>query len=804
MSIDRTDILYHCRRHRGLLGIRSKVPVRDEYMLSLLYTPGVAEPCRRIHADVSTAYIYTTKGNSVALLSDGTAEAVQGLGTLGILPLLESWAVMARELAAVDVYPFSVDASNGASLLETASTISPAVAAIALGGVAYPGLFELRDQIQDSTGLPVLCLGSEILATLLGVGLLNAARALGIAPDQLGVHVDGLDAATAALLAMADEMPFRLSLSSGEDSCLASPGESPKDCQVLIRSSRSGGPAAESFRFVFDLSPEGGGSDRAGIFSLWQADDIAFHPALVFPGIFRGIADCRLKEFPLHFYGKVAQTIAAKQPATSLREGSLFPSPLDLTMAPEVARTITELALAEGLASDLDPSEIQERDLERLYQANPVGIDALVSRQGETNPDRLAQESLELHERFGGAIEIQSKVRVRDDYMLRLLSPPCILIPAREIVSNPARVYEYTSKSNLVAVITDGSSVLGLGNIGPEAGLPVMEGKCLLLKTLAGVEAFPICLGSQDPEIIIRVVRSLLPILGAVNLEDISAPRCFEIERRLREIAEVPIFHDDQHGTAIVVLAGVLNSCRLLGLPLGEASVAINGAGASALSVTRLLQHAGVRNIVLCDRQGALYKGREGLNPYKAEIAEVTNSEGLKGPLEEVLRGHQIFIGLSAPGVVSQKMIGSMAPDPIVFALANPTPEIMPKLALEAGAAVVATGRSDFRNQINNSLAFPGVFRGVLDVRGRTINEEMKSAAAHAIADLIMPSELRSDYIIPHALDARVPPMVAAAVARAALQTNQARVLVGPRVVRDNTKEFLYGGCLDPVVGEPI
>ena len=773
-------------------------------MLSLLYTPGVAEPCRRIHADVSTAYIYTTKGNSAALLSDATADAVQELGALGILPLLESSAVLARELAAVDVYPYSVEACDGTSLLETASTISPTVAAIALDHVAYSGLFELRDQIHDSTGLPVVCLGGEVLATLLQIGLFNSARALGIAPDQLGVHLEGVDAATASLLATAEEMPFRLSLSSEEQTYPGAPGEHPQECQVLIRSSRSVHPAGDSFRFVFDLSPDASSNQQSGVFSLWQDDDISFHPALVFPGILRGIADCRLKDFPRHFYGKIARTIAERQPTPSLQEGELFPSPLDLNLAPAVARTITELALAEGLAANLDPAAIQERDLERLYQRNAAGIDALISRQGETSPDHLAQESLELHERFGGAIEIQSKVQVRDDYMLRLLSPPCILIPAREIVNNPARVYEYTSKSNLVAVITDGSSVLGLGNIGPEAGLPVMEGKSLLLKTLAGVESFPICLGSQDTEVIIRVVRSLLPILGAVNLEDISAPRCFEIERRLREVAEVPIFHDDQHGTAIVVLAGVLNSCRLVGLPLEEASVAINGAGASALSVTRLLQHAGVRNIVLCDRQGALYRGREGLNSSKIAIAEITNPAGLKGSLEEVLPGQQIFIGLSAPGVVSQEMIRSMAPHPIVFALANPTPEIMPGLALEAGAAVVATGRSDFRNQINNSLAFPGVFRGVLDIRGRTINEEMKSAAAHAIADLIPQSELRADYIIPHALDARVPPMVAAAVARAALQTNQARVLVGPRVVRDNTKEFLYGGRLDPVVGEPI
>jgi malate dehydrogenase (oxaloacetate-decarboxylating) len=365
-------------------------------------------------------------------------------------------------------------------------------------------------------------------------------------------------------------------------------------------------------------------------------------------------------------------------------------------------------------------------------------------------------------------------------------------------------VWEYTTKGNLVAVVTDGSAVLGLGNIGPEAALPVMEGKCVLFKTLAGVEAMPICLGTQDTEEIIAIVKALEPTLGGVNLEDIAAPRCFEIERRLREETGIPIFHDDQHGTAVVVLVGLLNALRVTGRDIGSLKVTVNGAGAAGIAVTRLIMKAGVKDVILCDTHGILRPGRDSMNPSKEAIAAVTNAERLQGGLAEGLLGRDLFIGLSGPNLVTSGMVKSMAARPIIFALANPMPEIAPEAALAAGAAVVATGRSDYKNQINNAIAFPGIFRGALDVAARNINDAMKIAAAHALADLVPDYELSPDYILPKALDFRGAPEVAAAVARAALETGEAQRRVDPRLILENTRDYLYGGTLRALPGEPI
>lgn len=387
-----------------------------------------------------------------------------------------------------------------------------------------------------------------------------------------------------------------------------------------------------------------------------------------------------------------------------------------------------------------------------------------------------AKESLKLHEQWKGKIEVitRAPLDTRDD--LSLAYTPGVAEPCLEIQKNVERSYELTRRSNLVAVITDGTAVLGLGDIGPEAGMPVMEGKCALFKAFGDVDAIPLCVRTKDVDDIVKTVSLLAGSFGGVNLEDISAPRCFEIERKLKECCDIPIFHDDQHGTAVVTLAAMLNALKLTGKKLDEIRVVTSGAGAAGIAIIKLLISLGLNDVVLCDRKGAIYKGRDGLNPEKTEMAEITNKQLRKGSLADVIKGADVFIGVSAPGCVTPEMVKSMAADPIIFAMANPTPEIMPDLAKQAGAAVVGTGRSDFPNQINNVLAFPGIFRGALDVRASDINDEMKIAAARAIADYVKPEELSADCIIPSALDRGVAAAVAAAVAEAARKTGVARI----------------------------
>ncbi len=388
-----------------------------------------------------------------------------------------------------------------------------------------------------------------------------------------------------------------------------------------------------------------------------------------------------------------------------------------------------------------------------------------------------AEESLKKHYDWNGKIEVicRAPLETRDD--LSLAYTPGVAQPCLEIQKDVNKSYELTRRSNLVAVVTDGTAVLGLGDIGPEAGMPVMEGKCALFKAFGDVDAVPLCVRSKEVDDIVNTVRLLAGSFGGVNLEDISAPRCFEIEKKLKECCDIPIFHDDQHGTAVVTLAAMLNALKVVGKKLDEIRVVTSGAGAAGIAIIKLLISMGLKDVVLCDRNGAIYKGRpEGMNPMKDEMAEITNKQMRKGSLEEVIKGADVFIGVSAPGCVTPEMVKSMADKPILFPMANPTPEIMPDLAKEAGAAVVGTGRSDFPNQINNVLAFPGIFRGALDVRASDINDAMKIAAAKAIASFVTDDKLSADYIIPSALDKSVAQAVAKAVAQAARETGVARI----------------------------
>lgn len=378
--------------------------------------------------------------------------------------------------------------------------------------------------------------------------------------------------------------------------------------------------------------------------------------------------------------------------------------------------------------------------------------------------------SLKMHEEHKGKVEVVSKVAVKNRDDLSTAYTPGVAEPCRKIRDNKADVYKYTCKGNMVAVVSDGTAVLGLGDIGPEAAIPVMEGKSILFKEFGGVDAFPICLDTKDVDEIVETVKRIAPVFGGINLEDISAPRCFEIEKRLKEELDIPVFHDDQHGTAIVVSAGLINALKLVGKPFDEANVVINGAGSAGISICKLLLQLGIGNVVLVDRQGALCPGQDWMNPAQAEMAEITNKDRQTGSLAEIMKGKDVFVGVSAPNIVTAEMVASMAADPIVFAMANPTPEIMPEEAAKGGVRVMATGRSDYPNQINNVLVFPGIFRGALDAKATGITEEMKMAAAKAIASIVTDDELKEDYIIPGAFDERVAKVVDKAVADEAIK----------------------------------
>lgn len=403
----------------------------------------------------------------------------------------------------------------------------------------------------------------------------------------------------------------------------------------------------------------------------------------------------------------------------------------------------------------------------------------------------LRDDALHMHKTNQGKLSVNSKVELKDKTDLSLAYSPGVAEPCKEIYENPNTIFDYTIKGNTVGVVTDGSAVLGLGNIGAKASLPVMEGKSVLLKSFAGVDSFPIALETNDVDEIVNTVKLMTPVFGGINLEDISAPRCFEIEEKLKKETDIPVFHDDQHGTAIVTVSGLLNALKLTGRSFNKIKVVLNGAGAAGVAIVKLLNSFGVKDLIMCDSKGAIYEGREnGMNPVKEKISKYTNLNNEQGPLEEVIKGADVFIGVSVADALTEDMVKSMAEDSIIFAMANPNPEIMPDAAHSAGAKVVGTGRSDFPNQINNVLAFPGIFRGALDVRATHINEEMKKAAVRAIADLIEEDELSSDYVIPDPFNKYVAPEVAMAVAEAAMNSGVSRIKIDSKSVYEKTLEL--------------
>ncbi len=843
--IDPAEIREHYRRGRGLLGIQSKIPVRDEYILSLVYTPGVAEPCLAIRDDPESSFIYTMRGNAVAVVTDGSSVLSFGdAGPLAAVPVMEGKCVLFKSLAGIDAFPVCVSERDPGRLARLIQCLTPTFGGIAIEDIASPRSFELME-ILDSmsdTDLPVPFFFNDMqgaCATVLAA-LRNALKLVGKEIGGIRAVITGAGGAgitVARFLRKAGVTEITLCDRHGivwegrpEDmnrfkeaaARELNPGKHPgtiadalKGADLFVGLSAARTVRPEMIRtmakkpIVFALAtpePEIGADEAkaAGAAVVLTGGANYRHGlnvALAFPGVLRGVMDARATRVYDEMLIAAADAIAGLVPDKELSYERIVPRVLDLRVGPAVAGAVANAAVALGVArEDVDPDYVEDRTRHLVYE----GESALAEHGFTSEVRSLADEALELHRRYRGAIETASKIPLKDEHTLLIIATPGVAVPVREIMKSPLNVWEYTTKGNLVAVVTDGSAVLGLGNIGPEAALPVMEGKCVLFKTLAGIEAMPICLGTQDTEEIIAIVKAMEPSLGGVNLEDIAAPRCFEIERRLRLETGIPIFHDDQHGTAVVVLVGLLNSCRLTGRDLREVKVTVNGAGAAGIAVTRLIMQAGVRDVILCDTHGILQPGRAAMNPEKEAIAAVTNLESRRGDLAEALRGRDLFIGLSGPNLVTPAMVKRMAPRPIIFALANPVPEIAPEAALQAGAAVVATGRSDYKNQINNAIAFPGIFRGALDVAARNINDAMTIAAAHALADLVPDYELSPDYILPKALDFRGAPEVAAAVARAAIESGEARRRVDPRRILENTRDYLYGGTLRSLPGEPI
>jgi malate dehydrogenase (oxaloacetate-decarboxylating) len=823
------------RRYRGLIGVGSKVPIRDRAVLSLVYTPGVAEACLAIHEDPSRSFDLTCRGNTVAILTDGSDIFGSQKGPPeAAIPLEEAKSVIFKTFAGVDAVPISVATQDPEQVVETGLALSSTFGAICLDDISAPRAFTIADNLENGADIPVFSNQHHGTAILVLGGLLNSLKVVGKELEHVKVVISGAGVAgigVARLLTRAGARDvvvcdragalyrYRPSRMNWAKAYLAKETnqrdrrgglkEMLQDADVFIGLSTGGIVTEEMIRgmardpIVFalavpepEISPAEARAAGARVVATGRSDfPNTMDISLVFPGVFRGLLDSRARNIRLRTLLYAARALADIIEPDALHADYVVPRIFDFRVAPAVAAAVVRAAQEAGEAGrDTAPELVSERTRRYVYEGRLLPARPSVRSEHKT----FREEAIDLRERHGGVLEVRSKIPIRDHHILNMLYvPPAALSPAHVIREDPSKVDEITAKGNLVAIVTDGSAVLGLGDIGPQAALPVMEGKAVLLQTLAGVEAFPICLAARDVDEIVQIVQNIAPNFGGINLEDISAPRCFEIERKLRETLDMPVFHDDQHGTAIVVAAALINGVKIRGCRMEDLRVTINGAGAAGIAVTKLLLGLGVGDIVLCDRNGAIYEGRkERMDFSKEEIARMTNNERRTGTLSEVIVGSDVLIGLSGPGTVTPEMVASMAPNPLVFALANPTPEITPDLALEAGALAVATGRSDYPNQVNNSLAFPGVFRGALDVKARTIDDTMKLAAARAIADLVDPSELSRDFLIPDSLDLRVAPRVAAAVAAAAVENGLARNPIDPREVEMRCRDLVYEGTI--------
>ncbi len=832
---DEDEGLDYRRRYRGLIGVHSKVPIRDRAILSLVYTPGVAEACLAIKEDPLASYDLTCRGNTVAILTDGSDVFGRAGGPPeAAIPIAEAKSVIFKTFAGVDAFPLCLATTDPVEIVETGTALTPTFGAICLDDISAPRAFTVADHLEKAAEIPVFSNQHHGTAILVLGGLLNALKVVGKKLDEVSVVVSGAGVAgigVARLLHRAgvrklvvcdragaiykyrpERMNWAKAYLAKETNLDGRRGPLPEMLQgadVFVGLSTGGivdeamirAMAPDPIVFALavpepEIAPAAARAAGARVVATGRSDyPNTMDVSLVFPGVFRGLLDCRARNIRLRTLLYAAQALADMVQPDELHADYVVPRIFDFRVAPAIAAAVVRGALEAGEAGrEIAPPLVAEKTRRYVYEGRL--LPARPSTRGEHKTFR--EEAIELRQRHGGVLEIRSKIPIRDHHILNVLYvPPAALTPARVIRDDPAKVTDLTSKGNLVAIVTDGSAVLGLGDIGPQAALPVMEGKAVLFQSLAGVEAFPVCLAAREPDEIVRIVKEIAPAFGGINLEDIAAPRCFEIEERLRDELDMPVFHDDQHGTAIVVAAALLNGCKLRGCSLRDVRVTINGAGAAGIAVTKLLLALDAGDVVLCDRAGAIFEGRTGhMDVSKFEISAVTNKERRSGTLADVITGSDVFIGLSAGGALTPEMIRTMAPNPLVFALANPVPEITPELAKSAGALAVATGRSDYPNQVNNSLAFPGVFRGALDVKACRVDDAMKIAAADAIADLVDPDALSAEFLIPDSLDLRVPPRVAAAVAASALAAGLAQLPLDPREVEARCRDLIYEGTI--------
>jgi len=815
-------------KNQGLVGIDTKVPIRDASALSLLYTPGVAAPCLEIAKTPIRSYDLTCRGNTVAVLSDGSA--VYGIGSTGpesALAMLEVRSVFFKTFAGVDAIPIALNTQKADEIVEIGLRLASSFGGIVLEDIAAPKCFTVENQLKAATRIPVFHNDQHGSAIIVHAALINALKVVGKKLDKVRIVISGAGAA-GLLLAGARQIVLcdrygavyryrtqplnwaksEISLSTNLDRRPGSLKDMMEGADVFIGFSAPGIVSKEMVKsmakgaIVFALAnptpeimPDEALAAGAAVVGSGRSDfPNEINSADVAPGIFRGLLDVRAWRITPATYLAVAETIADTVPGHKLNPTFLFPRMFDFQLASRIARETARVAIERGDARvEVSPDEVEAKTHRIIYDNEYTVIPPPPPRKKKMT---MNEEAIYLHHRYQGKLQMKVKVPIRDEFILnKLYLPPLAAEASIVLAKEPEKVYDLTCKANLVAIVSDGSAVLGLGNIGPRAAIPVMEGKAILFKTFAGVEAFPVCVCTQDVDEIVSLVKAISPTFGGINLEDISAPRCFEIEERLKAETDIPVFHDDQHGTAVVVLAAFKNALKIVNKELPKVRIVLAGAGAAGIAVTKLLLIAGARDIILCDVLGTVYEGRkEGMNRAMEEIAKVTNRDRLKGNLAAAMKGADIFLGLSVGGIVKREMVRSMARNPVIFAMANPVPEIMPDEARGAGAAVIVTGRSDFPNQVNNSMVFPGVFRGALDVRACNINVQMKIAAAEAIAGFVGENDLRPDYIIPHALNYKVPPQVAAAVARAAMETGEARIQVSPEDVAAQTLEYLYEG----------
>ncbi len=830
------------RRYRGLIGVSSKLPIRDRSILSLVYTPGVAAACTAIEHDPVRSYDLTCRGNTVALISDGSdlfgSTGAADPNPLAELPAAEGKSVIFKTFAGVDAFPVMLNTTRIDEIVETGVALAPTFGAICLDDIASPRAFTIAETLERAANIPVFSNQHHGTGVMVLGALYNALKVVGKRLEDVHIVLSGagiagigaarlLTRAGARNLVVCDRAgaiynyrPDRMNWAkayvakeTNHEERKGSLAEMMVGADVFIGLSsgdivteamvRSMAPDAIVLALAIptpEINPEAARAGGARVIATGRSDFAnMLDTSIVFPGFFRGLLDSGARNIRLRMLLNAARAVADMVPDSELHADHIVPHIFDFRVAPQIAASVVRTAIETGEATrEITPEEVAEKTLRYVYEGRLERPRPSLRKNGDNAGHSFNDEAIDLRERHHGIIEIESKVPIRDHHILNMLYlPPAALAPSYVIREDPNQVFELTSKGNLVGIITDGSAVLGLGDIGPQAAMPVMEGKAALFRSLAGVEAFPICLAERDPDEIVKRAVAISPSLGGINLEDIAAPRCFEIEEKLKAALDMPVFHDDQHGTAIVVLAAMLNAAKLIRRDLSELSIVVNGAGSAGMAVTKLLMKSGVKDVILCDRTGAIYAGRkESMSRYKDEIAQTTNLQGKQGSIADVLVGADVFIGLSAPNTLTTEMVRTMAPNPLIFALANPNPEITPDDAFEGGAFAVATGRSDYPNQVNNSLAFPGLFRGALDVKAREISDEMKIAAAQAIADLVPNAKLSPDFLIPDSLDLRVAPRVAAAVAAKAYEQGLGRATITPEEIEARTRDMVYEGVV--------